>query len=160
VVTISREVLVGSVTLALAALGARRIDVLWVGKAGTFGLMFAYPAFLLSHGSAGWQDPFRTFAWVAGLGGLTLAWIAALSYLVPARRALIEGRQARRESQMATRQMETRQMETRPRGVGTDQSGDAHTRGWRPPASPHLTVSEVDQARPVAAPTGGERAPT
>ena len=31
----------------LAALGARRIDVLWVGKAGTFGLMFAYPAFLL-----------------------------------------------------------------------------------------------------------------
>ena len=36
-----------AMVLLLATLGARRIDVLWVGKAGTFGLMFAYPAFLL-----------------------------------------------------------------------------------------------------------------
>jgi cardiolipin synthase len=34
--TIAREVLVAGVTLLLATLGARRIDVLWVGKAGTF----------------------------------------------------------------------------------------------------------------------------
>ncbi len=33
--------------LALAALGARRIDVLWVGKAGTFGLLCCLPLFLL-----------------------------------------------------------------------------------------------------------------
>jgi len=39
--------------LILAGLGASRIDVLWVGKAGTFALMFAYPAFLLGHGNAG-----------------------------------------------------------------------------------------------------------
>ena len=36
--------------------GARRIDVQWVGKAGTFGLMFAFPLFLASHAKhLGWQ---------------------------------------------------------------------------------------------------------
>ena len=38
-------------TLVLAALGARRIDVTWFGKAGTFGLMIAFPLFL-AHESA------------------------------------------------------------------------------------------------------------
>lgn len=95
VATLAREVLVSGTVLALAALGARRIDVLWIGKAGTFGLMWAYPAFLLSHGTAAWQVPFHDFAWVAGGLGLALAWIAAVAYLVPARRALAEGRQDR-----------------------------------------------------------------
>ena len=27
-------------------MGAKRIDVTWFGKAGTFGLMFAFPLFL------------------------------------------------------------------------------------------------------------------
>ncbi|MGP8058688.1 MAG: CDP-alcohol phosphatidyltransferase family protein [Acidimicrobiales bacterium] len=98
IATIAREVLVAGTVLVLAALGAKRIDVLWVGKAGTFGLMFAYPAFLLSYGTADWQVPFRWFAWFAGIVGLTLAWIAAVAYLVPARRALAEGRRARAAS--------------------------------------------------------------
>jgi len=96
VLTLAREVLVAGTVLALAALGARRIDVLWVGKAGTFGLMFAYPAFLLSHGSAGWQTPIHDIAWVTGGVGLVLAWIAAGSYIGPARAALREGRAGRR----------------------------------------------------------------
>ncbi|MGP0029353.1 MAG: CDP-alcohol phosphatidyltransferase family protein [Acidimicrobiales bacterium] len=96
--TIAREVLVSVMVLALASLGAARIDVLWVGKAGTFGLMFAYPAFLLSDGTAAWQGPIRIVAWVAGLGGLTLAWIAAASYVAPARTAFREGRAARRST--------------------------------------------------------------
>jgi cardiolipin synthase len=79
----------------LASLGAARIDVLWIGKAGTFGLMFAYPAFLLGHGTAGWQEPIRLIAWVAGLAGLALAWVAAFSYVGPARRALRAGRAGR-----------------------------------------------------------------
>jgi cardiolipin synthase len=96
VTTIVREALVGLMVLLLASLGAARIDVLWVGKAGTFGLMFAYPAFLLGHGAASWQDPIRAFAWVAGIGGLTLAWVAAASYVKPARAALAAGRRGRR----------------------------------------------------------------
>jgi cardiolipin synthase (CMP-forming) len=96
-VTLAREVLVGLMVLVLAGLGAARIDVLWVGKAGTFGLMFAYPAFLLGHGTASWQDPIRIVAWIAGIGGLTLAWIAAAAYVRPARAALSAGRQGRRD---------------------------------------------------------------
>ena len=53
VATLAREVLVSAAVLLLAALGAERIDVLWVGKAGTFGLMVAYPTFLLAHGHGG-----------------------------------------------------------------------------------------------------------
>jgi cardiolipin synthase len=95
VLTVAREALVSATVLVLAALGARRIDVLWIGKAGTFGLMVAYPGFLVSHGTAGWQQPFHVIAWVAGGAGLALAWAAAVAYLVPARRALAEGRAAR-----------------------------------------------------------------
>lgn len=90
--TIAREVLVSGIALVLAALGARRIDVLWIGKAGTFALMVAYPGFLISHGTAGWQEPFHVVAWVAGGVGIVLAWIAAAAYVVPARRALAAGR--------------------------------------------------------------------
>ena len=98
ITTVAREVLVSIMVLVLAALGAARIDVLWVGKAGTFGLMFSYPTFLLSYGTAGWQGPIRTIAWVTGLVGLTLAWVAAANYVTPARAAFREGRAARRST--------------------------------------------------------------
>lgn len=94
--TLVREVLVSATVLTLAALGARRIDVLWIGKAGTFALMFAYPAFLLGHGNATWQTVITDIAWVTGGVGLALAWVAAVAYLVPARKALAEGRADRR----------------------------------------------------------------
>ena len=96
--TIAREVLVSAMVILLAALGAARIDVLWVGKAGTFGLMFAYPTFLLGDGTAGWQEPIRVIGWVTGVIGLALAWWAAGSYIAPARRALRQGREARRST--------------------------------------------------------------
>lgn len=93
--TIARELLVSGSVVTLAALGARRIDVTWIGKAGTFALMVAYPAFLISHGTADWQQPFHDVAWVAGVVGLVLAWTAAVAYIRPARRALVEGRSSR-----------------------------------------------------------------
>jgi cardiolipin synthase len=95
VATLAREVVVSVAVLLLASFGARRIDVLWVGKAGTFALMFSYPAFLLSDGAAAWQGPFHAFAWVTGIIGLVLAWMAAASYVPVARSALAEGRRAR-----------------------------------------------------------------
>jgi len=98
IATIAREVLVSVMVVLLAAFGAARIDVLWVGKAGTFGLMFAYPTFLLAYGDATWQEPFKVIAWVTGLSGLALAWYAAASYIEPARRALRAGRAARRSA--------------------------------------------------------------
>jgi cardiolipin synthase len=95
IATLVREGLVSATVLVLAALGAERIDVLWVGKAGTFGLMFAYPSFLLAHGTASWQHPIEVFAWVCAIPGLALSWFAAFSYVAPARRALHAGRRAR-----------------------------------------------------------------
>jgi cardiolipin synthase len=95
IATVVREVLVSAAVLLLAALGAQRIDVLWVGKAGTFGLMFAYPTFLLAHGGASWQHPLEVVAWLCGVPGLVLAWIAAAAYLPRSRHALARGRRAR-----------------------------------------------------------------
>jgi cardiolipin synthase len=54
-----REALVSLAVLGLAALGARRIDVQWAGKAGTFACMVAFPLFLVSHSTAGWADTAR-----------------------------------------------------------------------------------------------------
>ena len=46
ILVLAREVVVSVAVLALAAAGARRIDVQWVGKAGTLALMFAFPLYL------------------------------------------------------------------------------------------------------------------
>lgn len=94
--TLSREVLVSGAVLVLASLGAARIDVLWIGKAGTFGLMTAYPWLLMADGPAAWQTVLRDAAWTVGIVGLALAWGAALAYVRPARDALANGRAARR----------------------------------------------------------------
>ena len=95
VATVVREVVVSGAVLLLAALGSERIDVLWVGKAGTFGLMFAYPTFLLAHGTASWQHPFEVVAWVCAVPGLVLAWMAAAAYVPRSRQALARGRDGR-----------------------------------------------------------------
>jgi cardiolipin synthase len=103
VATLAREALVSIMVVLLAALGAARINVLWIGKAGTFALMFSYPAFLLSYGTASWQEPIRVIAWGCGLIGLALSWAAAASYVGPARNALRVGRAARSEARSAAR---------------------------------------------------------
>ena len=93
VLTIARETLVGGATLVLAAMGARRIDVTWFGKAGTFGLLCAYPLFLGSHAEdLGWEDLAGVLAWVCVIPGLIFSYIAAAGYVPLARRALAEGR--------------------------------------------------------------------
>jgi cardiolipin synthase (CMP-forming) len=80
--TIVREVLVSGAVLVLAALGARRIDVTWAGKAGTFALMFAFPLFLGSHAdNLGWQDLAGVLAWMFVIPGIILSWYAAIAYV-------------------------------------------------------------------------------
>jgi cardiolipin synthase (CMP-forming) len=92
VTVLVRETLVGGATLVLAALGARRIDVTWFGKAGTFGLMIAFPLFLASHSDLWWADTAGVLAWIAGIPALALSLYAAVLYIPIARRALREGR--------------------------------------------------------------------
>jgi cardiolipin synthase len=92
VLTLVREALVSGAVIGLAALGARRIDVQWVGKAGTFALMFAYPLFLLSHAGTTVSDTARVVAWLCAVPGLVLSYYAAALYVPLARQALAEGR--------------------------------------------------------------------
>ncbi|MEY2452385.1 MAG: hypothetical protein QOD92_1959 [Acidimicrobiaceae bacterium] len=89
-----RELLVTVATLALAALGARRIDVTWWGKAGTFANMFAFPLFLGSHSTVSYSAVCGFLAWVAAVPGLVLSYYALLLYVPIARQALREGREA------------------------------------------------------------------
>jgi cardiolipin synthase len=92
VVVLVRETLVGGATLILAAMGAKRIDVTWYGKAGTFFLMMAFPLFLASHSDVAWADAAGVLAWLTGIPGLVLSLYAAVLYVPLARRALAEGR--------------------------------------------------------------------
>ncbi|MBV9042584.1 MAG: CDP-alcohol phosphatidyltransferase family protein [Acidimicrobiia bacterium] len=87
--TLVREVLVAGAFLVLAALGARRIDVQWAGKAGTFGLMFAFPFFLMGHDKGfSLHGPIEFLAWCCAIPALLLAWYAAVTYIPMARQAL------------------------------------------------------------------------
>jgi cardiolipin synthase len=92
-----REVLVSAAVLALAAAGARRIDVQWAGKAGTLSLMVSFPLFMI--GTPGpWGRPALVIAWGFAIAGLALSWYSAFSYVPLARQALAEGRAARMAS--------------------------------------------------------------
>ncbi|MDQ1372837.1 MAG: hypothetical protein QOJ09_175, partial [Actinomycetota bacterium] len=90
--TIVREVSVGIAVLVLAALGARRIDVTWAGKAGTFGQMVAYPLFLVSHAGVNWSDIGGVLAWIVIVPALFFSYRSAAAYVPLARKALREGR--------------------------------------------------------------------
>jgi cardiolipin synthase len=96
VAVLAREAVVSIATLALALAGARRIDVQWTGKAGTFALMFAFPGFLwVSNLGPGTQrDVLEVLTWIVAIGGLVLSYYAAITYVPLARRALREGRDA------------------------------------------------------------------
>jgi cardiolipin synthase len=92
---IGREVFVSIAVVVLALLGAKRIDVTWYGKAGTFCLMFAFPFFLA--GSSHWRTAhlFHVAAWCLGVPGLVLSYYAAVLYVPIGLRALREGRAGR-----------------------------------------------------------------
>jgi cardiolipin synthase len=90
-----RELLVTIATLVLAAMGAKRIDVTWYGKAGTFSNMFAFPLFLGSHSTASYADVCGFLAWCFAIPGLVLSYYALFLYIPLARSALAEGRAAR-----------------------------------------------------------------
>ena len=94
VAVLARELVISIATLALAAAGARRVDVQWVGKAGAFFLFLAFPGFLcvetLSAGA--WRDLVLFATWTVTILGLAFSYYAAFAYVPLARTALREGR--------------------------------------------------------------------
>ena len=102
VMVLVREAVVAVTTVVIAALGARRIDVTWYGKAGTFCLMVAFPMFLASASTLSWADTAEVIAWAFGIPGLVLSYVSWAMYLPIALRALAEGRAARAEQTAGT----------------------------------------------------------
>ena len=87
-----RELLVGGATVSLALIGAKRIDVLWWGKTGTFAMLFAVPSFLAGESSISINEFFAILAYVSGIPGLIISWFAAFMYIPLASEALKETR--------------------------------------------------------------------
>lgn len=90
-----REVVVSVATLVLGVLGARRIDVTWWGKTGTFQLYFAFPMWLGGKSTLSYAPFLDKAAWVFGLTGLAAAYYATWQYVPLGRTALAEGRAAK-----------------------------------------------------------------
>lgn len=93
-----REGVISVATLVLASLGARRIDVTWMGKAATFGLMFAFPAFLWAAADWPLQGLFSVLAWVCAIPSLIASYYAAATYVPLGLQALRDGRASRSDS--------------------------------------------------------------
>lgn len=87
---LAREVVVAAGFLAVAALGGRRMDVIWLGKAGTFGLMAALPLFLGGHANDDWHSIAEALAWVCAIPGLAAGWAAVVVYIPKAAAAAKE----------------------------------------------------------------------
>jgi cardiolipin synthase (CMP-forming) len=98
VLTLVREGAVAVAALVLGAMGARRIDVTWIGKCATFGLMFAFPLFLAANAGLSWSGVAEVLAWSIGVPSLALSYYAAWQYVPLARRALGDGRTTARPS--------------------------------------------------------------
>ena len=94
ILTLVREGVVAIAALVLGALGARALKVTWVGKTSSFGLMFAFPLFLLSTAVEGAQSTtYEVIAYVIGVPSLALHYIAAFGYIPLALTALKEERE-------------------------------------------------------------------
>jgi cardiolipin synthase (CMP-forming) len=93
IAVLAREAVISVAVLVLAAVGARRMNVQWAGKAGTLALMFALPGFLLADAVSGApRAMLLVVTWVFTIGGLVLSYYAALMYVPQARAAVREGR--------------------------------------------------------------------
>lgn len=96
VVVLVREAVITVATLGLAAAGARRIDVVWAGKAGTLAVMFSLPCLLAAaHTDGSVRAAFVLAGWGFAAAGVVLGWYAVAKYVPEARAALRDGRAAR-----------------------------------------------------------------
>lgn len=87
-VVAAREVTVAMGAVVLASLRAPRMDVVWLGKAGAFGLMVALPLFFIGRSTLSWHAAAFDAAWVFAIPGMVGAWLSLAEYVPQARRAI------------------------------------------------------------------------
>ena len=92
IAALSREVGLSVGTLVLAAKRVGWLGVNAWGKAGSFGLMFAFPLFLLAGADIANPGAWRLAGWVWGIPSLAVAWYGAYLYTLAGRGALIQRR--------------------------------------------------------------------
>jgi cardiolipin synthase len=90
VVVLSRELVVSAMALLLASLGAKRMGVVWTGKAGAFGLMVCLPLFLATYGQGTFAHAIRVAAWVLFVPTLVFSLGSLLTYVPRARQRIAE----------------------------------------------------------------------
>lgn len=102
IAVVTREIVISVAVVVIAALGARRIDVQWAGKAQTMGWMIVFPLFLASRCGFSWSRWADDLAWIVTVPTLGFMAYATVTYVPIARRALAEGRSARSADGRAT----------------------------------------------------------
>lgn len=113
---IGREVVMSVYVATITLMGARRMDVTFIGKTGTFCQMVAFPLFLIASDeslSEGLRDLTLAGAWAFGLPGLVFGYIAFFGYLREGPTALADGRAA--QAAEAAQQENTRHRADAPR---------------------------------------------
>ena len=96
-IVVIREIVLSIIVGGSVLLGARRMDVTWIGKCGAFAMMTSFPAFLAaadpSLAGTGWRTLLLVIAWGSGIPGLVCSMIAFVGYVTEAPTALREGRE-------------------------------------------------------------------
>ncbi len=103
-VVLIREVGVSVAVLVLVALGAPTLEVSFLGKAGTFGMLVAFPLFLLGDGAGAGAHAVALAAWVLVAPSLAASFAAAAGYAPAALGAL----RARRDAAVSVEATMTR----------------------------------------------------
>ncbi len=85
---LAREVVVSVAALFVASKGIREIEVVFVGKLGTFGFMCALPMILFGSGQGSVEHAFGAVGWIILVPSLALAIISAWMYLPRIRTAM------------------------------------------------------------------------
>ena len=92
---LARELLISVMAVVIAMAAGARIDVLWLGKASTFGFLLAFPLFLFGDGAGAFAHALRIGAYVVSVPALLASWLSILAYVPLARRALAASKSSR-----------------------------------------------------------------
>jgi cardiolipin synthase len=80
-VIVGRDVLLAVVLLVLNARRIGPLPVHFVGKGGTFALLYAFPLLFLAHGTGALAQVGAVLGWAFAWWGIGLYWLAAVLYL-------------------------------------------------------------------------------
>lgn len=81
VVIVARDVVLACLMPVLARHGYGPLPVSFVGKAGTFALLYAFPLLLLAEASGALGDVAHVVGWAFSWWGVGLYWVAGLQYV-------------------------------------------------------------------------------